>query len=55
MKSVELRQQHDSNNIFKGIIGSEDIIDITICNPPFHASLAEAKSANIRKLRNLKQ
>ena len=53
-ESVELRQQHDSNNIFKGIIGSEDIIDITICNPPFHASLAEAESANMRKLRNLK-
>jgi len=47
---VELRQQNDSKNIFQGIIKKEEHFDVTICNPPFHASLAEAQSGSLRKL-----
>ncbi len=51
--SVEIRLQTDPNHIFRGIIGDE-FIDLTICNPPFHASLAEATAGTLRKLSNLK-
>ena len=52
---VELRLQSNSKNIFVGIIQKDEHFDLTICNPPFHASFAEAQSGTIRKLRNLKQ
>ncbi len=52
---VDLRLQQDSKSIFHGIIQPGECIDLTICNPPFHASLAEAQSGTVRKLRNLKQ
>lgn len=53
--NVELRLQKSPRDIFRGIIKSEERIDLTVCNPPFHASLAEAQAESIRKLTNLKQ
>lgn len=53
--NVELRLQHDPKNIFYGIIKKDEHIDLTICNPPFHASLADAQAGTIRKLKNLQQ
>ncbi len=50
---VELRLQPNAKDIFRGIIQSDEHFDLTICNPPFHASLAEAQSGTLRKLRNL--
>jgi 23S rRNA (adenine1618-N6)-methyltransferase len=50
---VKLRLQPDSCNIFKGVIAPDEFFDLTICNPPFHASAAEAHSGTQRKLRNL--
>jgi 23S rRNA (adenine1618-N6)-methyltransferase len=50
---VEFRFQNDSNKIFEGIILENDIIDITICNPPFHASKKEALESARQKTRNL--
>ena len=52
-KLVELRLQKDPGAIFKGIINSTDRFDLTMCNPPFHASSAEATAANQRKQNNL--
>jgi 23S rRNA (adenine1618-N6)-methyltransferase len=52
---IELREQSNPKNIFQGIIKKNECIDLTICNPPFHASLAEAQAGTLRKLRNLKQ
>lgn len=52
--NVELRMQKNSNNIFKGIIAKNEHFDLTICNPPFHSSLAEAHGVAVRKLQNLK-
>lgn len=52
---IELRLQANPKNIFQGIIQKEECFDLTICNPPFHKSIAEAQSGTLRKLRNLKQ
>ena len=52
--AVECRLQTNPKNIFRGIIGEEELFDVTICNPPFHASSAEAKAGTLRKLSNLK-
>jgi 23S rRNA (adenine1618-N6)-methyltransferase len=52
---VEMRLQPNRNNLFKGIIREGERFDITLCNPPFHASMAEAQAGTIRKLTNLKQ
>ncbi|MDC6706046.1 RlmF-related methyltransferase, partial [Leclercia adecarboxylata] len=37
-----LRTQPDKNHIFEGIIQAGEFFDISVCNPPFHASLDEA-------------
>ncbi len=50
---VELRLQQNLNDIFRGIIHNNEYFDLTICNPPFHASYEEAKSGTLRKLSNL--
>jgi 23S rRNA (adenine1618-N6)-methyltransferase len=52
-KSVELRQQSDSRHVFEKLLQPDDRFDITLCNPPFHASQAEASSGSQRKWRNL--
>lgn len=52
--AVELRKQNNPQDIFYGILDKEERIDLTICNPPFHASEEEARKATLRKLRNLK-
>tara|TARA_B100001059_G_scaffold105877_1_gene105504 strand:- start:4720 stop:5679 length:960 start_codon:yes stop_codon:yes gene_type:complete len=52
--SVNIRYQENINHFFRGIINPNEIFDITVCNPPFHASQAEAISANMKKIKNLK-
>ncbi len=51
---IEIRIQEDQKNILKGVIKKEDFFDCTICNPPFHGSLEEAREGTLRKLKNLK-
>ena len=51
---LELRFQTSAQLFFKGIIEAEECFDFTICNPPFHASKADAEQATLRKLKNLK-
>lgn len=48
-----LRTQHDKNHIFEGIIQEGEFFDISVCNPPFHASLDEALKGSQLKLNNL--
>lgn len=50
---IILRLQENSNQIFKGIIENEEKIDLTFCNPPFHASNEEAEKGSRRKVQNL--
>jgi 23S rRNA (adenine1618-N6)-methyltransferase len=52
---VEFRLQSNSSNFFSGVINKEELIDFTICNPPFHSSEAEATINSTRKVSNLKQ
>lgn len=52
--SIELRHQPNPNSIFEGIIGDDEIFDITLCNPPFHDSAESAAAGTRRKLHNLK-
>ena len=51
---IQLRLQTNSKDIFVGIIRMNERIDLTVCNPPFHASLSQARSGTLRKLNNLK-
>jgi 23S rRNA (adenine1618-N6)-methyltransferase len=52
---IELKLQKNKSSFFHGIINIDDFVDITICNPPFHASQEEALTGTKRKLRNLNQ
>lgn len=50
---VECRLQENPKDIFYGIIGREDKIDLSICNPPFHSSAEDARKGTKRKVKNL--
>lgn len=50
---IELRLQPNPNSIFDGILNSEEKIDFTMCNPPFHASREQALKGTRRKLKNI--
>ncbi|HET6227729.1 MAG TPA: 23S rRNA (adenine(1618)-N(6))-methyltransferase RlmF [Bacteroidia bacterium] len=52
---VDLRLQKDTTQFFTNILKANEFVDVTICNPPFHLSAAEAYAGNIRKLENLKK
>ena len=52
-KAISLRQQREPRQIFAGLLHAEDRFDLTLCNPPFHASADEARSGSQRKWRNL--
>jgi len=51
---LDLRQQLNPRQIFKDIIRKGEYYDLTICNPPFHASAKEASDSSSRKVKNLK-
>lgn len=50
---IEVRLQPSSSHIFKGIMLPEEVFAVSICNPPFHSSLAEATAGTQRKIKNL--
>lgn len=50
---VELRHQTSATAIFRGIIQPGERFDLTLCNPPFHASAAAAAAGSQRKAHNL--
>lgn len=52
-KRISLVAQNDHKHIFIGVIRDQDIFDFTLCNPPFHASAADAASGSKRKWKNL--
>jgi len=47
--------QTNPKDYFYGIIRKDEFIDLSICNPPFHASEKEALAGTHRKLNNLFQ
>ncbi len=50
---IELRLQRDKRKIFDGVIKAGERFDLSVCNPPFHASQKEAMKSNQRKVNNL--
>ena len=52
-QAIQLRLQTKPSNIFKGIIQPQDFFELSMCNPPFHASLEEAQAGTQRKLNKL--
>lgn len=50
---IESRLQKSAMKCFHGIIQPGEHFDLMMCNPPFHASAAEAAAGTQRKLRNL--
>ncbi|MEQ9546892.1 MAG: 23S rRNA (adenine(1618)-N(6))-methyltransferase RlmF [Marinobacter sp.] len=48
-----LRTQPDKHHIFEGIIQAGEFFDVSVCNPPFHASLDDALKGNQLKRNNL--
>ena len=51
--AIDCRLQTSSRHIFQGIIRQDEQYDLTMCNPPFHASAAEAQAGTRRKINNL--
>ncbi len=50
---VKIKLQPNKKDFFYGVISKEEKVDLTICNPPFHASAEEAAKNSQRKLNNL--
>ncbi len=50
---IECRLQKNSKDVFHGIIGIEEKIELIICNPPFHSSIEDAQKGTRRKIKNL--
>lgn len=53
-EQLVLREQKQNKWFFNGVWDKEERYNLTICNPPFHASKADAEAATLRKLKNLK-
>lgn len=52
-KQLEIRRQTNPRNIFEGVLKPGERFDVVVCNPPFHASHADAQAGSLRKLSNL--
>ena len=59
-KLIEVRHQThyasgnpDTPSLFEGVLKPREKFDLTLCNPPFHSSEAEAVAGNKRKWKNL--
>lgn len=52
---ITLSFQENPNDIFHGIMLRNEPVDVTICNPPFHASMEEAQKATLSKMSSLNQ
>lgn len=52
-EAIELRLQPSASAVFKGIVRAGETFDLTLCNPPFHASKEDASAGSRRKWQNL--
>jgi len=52
-KHVKVRHQANSDNIFNGVVKSQEFFTFSMCNPPFHASQQAAMAGSIQKNVNL--
>jgi 23S rRNA (adenine1618-N6)-methyltransferase len=53
-EAITLRRQARADQIFQGVVKPGETFALSLCNPPFHASAAEAREGSQRKWRNLK-
>jgi len=51
--AIELRFQASRSAVFKGVLKADELFDLTMSNPPFHASMSEARAGTERKWQNL--
>lgn len=51
--AIQLRRQASPGAIFRGLLEPDEVFDLTVCNPPFHASPGEAQEGSRRKWQNL--
>jgi 23S rRNA (adenine1618-N6)-methyltransferase len=52
-KSIICKLQKESTHVFNGLVQPGERFELTMCNPPFHRSLAEATKGSTRKIKNL--
>lgn len=52
-EAIVLRRQQNPAAVFAGVVQPAERFDLTLCNPPFHASLGEARAAAREKWRKL--
>jgi 23S rRNA (adenine1618-N6)-methyltransferase len=52
-RKIEIRLQGGDNDIFANVFKADERFDLTICNPPFHASFREAADATATKWKKL--
>ena len=50
---ISCRLQENPSSIFQGVLRDTELIDVCICNPPFHSSVEEAQKGTRRKIKNL--
>ncbi|TPD49608.1 MAG: 23S rRNA (adenine(1618)-N(6))-methyltransferase RlmF [Thalassolituus maritimus] len=50
---ISLRLQHDKHKMFEGVVLPQEQFDVSVCNPPFHASAEDALRGSQRKVANL--
>lgn len=51
--AIHFRLQKSTRDIFRNCLKPEERFDLTVCNPPFHASLEESQAGSKRKWNNL--
>jgi 23S rRNA (adenine1618-N6)-methyltransferase len=51
--AIQLRRQPNRSAIFAGVVQPEEHFELTLCNPPFHGSLREARATAQQKWRKL--
>lgn len=51
--AIQFRLQASPLKVFRGVVTGKEVFDLSICNPPFHASLDEARAGAGRKWKNL--
>lgn len=54
-EAVELRLQRNAGMVFSGVMQENERFDLTMCNPPFHASREAAMAGTQRKWQNLER
>ncbi|MFM7022429.1 MAG: 23S rRNA (adenine(1618)-N(6))-methyltransferase RlmF [Flavobacteriales bacterium] len=51
--AIDIRLQSSHSRIYRGVVRPGEWYDISICNPPFHASQADQQEGTKRKWKNL--